>query len=85
MSIVTGLQSINWYHMRTQLSALKLEMAGIKSGHGSVYAHVKKTYGLSGNKQRVYAQFEQLVKEAERKAQPSCPYCDDNTCGGWCG
>lgn len=65
MSIITGLQSINWYHMRTQLSALKLEMAGIKTSRHSVYAHIKRVYKLNGNRQRVYDQFEQLVKNSE--------------------
>ena len=65
MSLITGLQSINWYHMRTQLSALKLELAGLKHRGGSMYAHIKRAYKLNGNRQRVYDQFEQLVKDSE--------------------
>lgn len=65
MSMITGLQAINWYHMRTQLSALKLELAGLKHSGGSMYAHVKRVYGLRGTRQRVYDQFAEMV-EANR-------------------
>lgn len=65
--LITGLQNINWYHMRTQLAALKLEMFGMKHSRGSVYAHIKKTYGLKGNKRRVCEQFEELVEASRPK------------------
>lgn len=64
MSMITGEANIKWYHMRTQLSALDLEIKGIKHGHGSVYARIKQTYGLRGNKKNVYAQFQKMVDDA---------------------
>jgi len=59
---------IDWFQMRTQLSALKLELLGLKHSGGSVYAHVKKAYGLKGTKARVYDQFAELVEAARPKA-----------------
>lgn len=67
MFMVQGLKAVNLYHMRTQLAALKLEIAGIRHSRGSVYAHIKKAYGLRGTKQRVYDQFSLLVEEASRQ------------------
>ena len=42
---------------------LKLEMLGIKHSRGSVYAYIKRMYGLKGNKQKVYEQFVKLCEE----------------------
>ena len=53
------------FNMMAQKSALKLEMRGMKMSRGSVYAHIKRTYGLKGNKQRVYTQFCELVEKAK--------------------
>jgi hypothetical protein len=44
--------------------ALKLEIAGLKHSHGSVYALIKRETGLKGNKQRVFEQYEVMLKEA---------------------
>mgnify|MGYP003129690362 CR=1 FL=1 len=41
-------QLIQWKH------ALKLEMFGMKSRGGSVYARIKKTFGWSGNREKIY-------------------------------
>lgn len=65
MSMVTNLQALNWFHLRAQLSALKLEIAGFKNRGGSAYVHIKRAYGLTGSRQRVYEQFQKLV-EANR-------------------
>lgn len=53
------------YNMLAQKSALKLELAGLKHSRGSVYAHIKRVYGLRGNKQSVYTQFCELVERAK--------------------
>jgi hypothetical protein len=53
------------FNMIAQKSALKLELAGLKHSRGSVYAHIKKVYGLRGNKQSVYTQFCELVERAK--------------------
>jgi hypothetical protein len=46
---------------------LELELKGMKHSRGSVYAFVKKMYGLRGTKQRVYDQFKKLVDEYDLK------------------
>lgn len=51
--------------MLAQKSALKLELVGLKHSRGSVYAHIKRTYGLRGNKQSVYTQFCELCEKAK--------------------
>ena len=53
------------FNMLAQKAALKLELHGMKMSRGSVYAHVKRTYGLRGNKQRVYTQFCELCEKAK--------------------
>lgn len=60
---LTEPKQIELYHMMTQRSALKLEIAGLKMSRGSVYAHIKRTYGLRGNKQSVYTQFCELIEK----------------------
>ena len=45
--------------------ALKLELAGLKHSGGSVYALVKRTHGLRGNKQSVFTQYCELVEKAK--------------------
>jgi hypothetical protein len=61
---------INWFQMRTQLGALKLEIKGLRHSSGrSVYAHIKRTYGLKGNKQRVYDQFKELVDAQKQETE----------------
>ena len=51
------------FNMLAQKQALRLETLGLKHSKGSVYAHIKKTYHLRGNKQSVYTQFCELVEE----------------------
>lgn len=63
---------IRWFHMRAQLSALKLDIAGLPSSRGSIYAHIKRTYGLKGTKQRVYDQFAVMVEAAKQEALADC-------------
>jgi len=53
------------FNMLAQKAALRLEIKGLKMSRGSVYAHIKRTYGLRGNKQSVYTQFCELVEKAK--------------------
>lgn len=53
------------YTMLAQRSALRLELAGMKHSRGSVYAHIKRTYNIRGNKQSVYTQFCELCEHAK--------------------
>lgn len=63
---MTGPQAAS---LLAQKYALKLECAGLKFSRGSVYAHVKRLYGLKGNKQKVYEEFARLVDEAIMKRE----------------
>ncbi len=56
------------FNMLAQKQALKLEMLGMKHSRGSVYAHIKRTYGLRGNKKSVYTQFCELVEKEKALA-----------------
>ena len=60
---ITG-DHIKLFHMKSQLSALGLELKGLKmSGGRSIYAHIKRVYGLRGNKRCVHDQFVELIEE----------------------
>jgi hypothetical protein len=61
--IIDTPEGIQAFHMLAQYHALKLEIKGLKHSRGSVYAHIKRVYGLKGNKQRVLDQFEQMLKD----------------------
>lgn len=60
---LTEPKQIEMYHMLSQKAALGLELKGLKFSRGSVYAHIKHTYGLRGNKQSVYTQFCELIEK----------------------
>ncbi len=51
--------------MIAQKHALNLERKGLKHSGGSVYARIKKHYGLRGNRESVYTQFCELVEKAK--------------------
>lgn len=59
-AILTGAQ-IPAFRAKVLLSALKLECLGMKRNGPSVYAMVKKEYGLKGNKQAVYDQLAAIL------------------------
>ena len=65
-TIVTG-EAIDWFRMRTLLSALKLEIVGLK-GRVNAYAVIKREFGLKGGRERVYEQFAAMVADAAPKA-----------------
>ena len=44
-------------------AALSLEIKGLKYSRGSVYAYIKRVYGLRGNKQKVYDAFVKICEE----------------------
>jgi hypothetical protein len=67
--MLTTPSQIRWFHMRTQLAALKMEIFGMKHSKGSVYQHIKKTYNLTGTKVEVYGRFAEMVNEAMTTAQ----------------
>ena len=69
-TVITGEGSIAFYRMLSLLHVLKLEMKGIKYKRGfSAYAKIKKDYGLKGNRQKVFDQFQILVDEESAKQE----------------
>ena len=67
-TVITG-EHTKWFQMRAQLGALKLETMGMRHSSGrSVYAHIKRTYGLRGSRGKVYEQFEVLCDRARKLA-----------------
>lgn len=59
------------YRERVLLSALQLEIAGMKKTGKSCYQIIKEEYGLKGNRQSVYKQFKELV-EQKAKERSEC-------------
>ncbi|HXB10842.1 MAG TPA: hypothetical protein VNZ45_02565 [Bacteroidia bacterium] len=49
------------FRLKTMLSGLGLELKGIGFRHGSMYATIKREFGLKGSKQKVYDQFKEYV------------------------
>ena len=56
-------QLIQWKH------ALKLEMFGMKSRGGSVYARIKKTFGWKGNRQKIYDKLVKILDDIEKTGE----------------
>lgn len=65
-TLITG-DSIPVYRLLVLRGALRLELAGMKRG-GSVFALVKREFGLKGDRAAVFAAFEAIVAEATGRA-----------------
>jgi hypothetical protein len=60
-TVLTG-SEIDQYRILVLLSALKLEMLGIKRSRGSTaYSILKKEFNLKGDKQSVYNQVSAMI------------------------
>ena len=59
-TVLTG-DAINQFRALALLSALKLEVLGMKRRGRSVYSIVKSEYNLKGNKQKVYEQLATIL------------------------
>lgn len=68
MTTIDTPQGIELFHLASQKAALKLEMLGLKHSRGSVSAHLKRTHGWKGNKEKILAQLEALIKQKEKEA-----------------
>lgn len=54
--------------------------------HGKVYIKdVSYCWRKAVKRGKVKALRQQDRREQDQHAEPRCPYCDDNHCGGWCG
>ena len=67
--MVLNSDQIEMFQLLRLRSALKLELLGMKHSQGSVYAYIKKVYGLKGNKQKVYDQFDAAIEELKQEIQ----------------
>jgi hypothetical protein len=65
MQVLDRLESIEMYRLLTMYQMLKLETKGMKHSRGSVYAMIKKEFGLKGTKQNVLEQFGKLIGKGE--------------------
>ena len=60
-TVITG-KNIEVYRLMVLLSALKLEMLGIKRSRGrTAYSIIKSEFHLKGNRQSVYDQFKLIA------------------------
>ena len=60
-TVITG-KNIEVYRLMVLLSALKLEMLGIKRSKGrTAYSIIKSEFNLKGSRQSVYDQFKLIV------------------------
>ena len=48
---------------------LLLEMKGLKNSRGSIYAHVKRTFGWEGNRQKIYDQLCKVLDDFEKSGE----------------
>ena len=65
--ILTNEKHIRAFHMRAQISAIKLEGMGMRHSSGrSVLAHCKRTYGLTGSRDVVIAQMKNMVETLDK-------------------
>jgi len=63
--VFSGEEEINRVRLIALRSALRMEMKGIRATRGfSAYATIKREFGLRGNKQKVFDQFTELLKQA---------------------
>jgi hypothetical protein len=58
-------KKIQQFRLITLRTALKLELLGMKHSRGSVYALIKKEFGLKGSKQKVYDQFNEFIESTK--------------------
>lgn len=54
---IEGADNITKFHQLQLKYALMLEIRGLRHSRGSVYSHIKKSYGLRGSRTSVLQQF----------------------------
>jgi hypothetical protein len=62
-TFLTTPEQISGARLITLRGALKLELLGMKRRGRSAYSIIKEEFGLKGNKQKVYDQFDLIVKD----------------------
>ena len=62
--IITGKDNINLARLLSLKAGLKIEIAGMRVSRGrTCYSIIKDEFNLKGNKQKVLAQFEDIINE----------------------
>ena len=69
MIVIEGKENIAIYRMITLEKALKLEMIGLKGRGKSAYSIIKSEFGLKGSREKVHAQFKEMIRELTAKAE----------------
>ena len=68
MQIYDSPQEIEMFRKKALIGAIKLEIAGMKRRGRSAYSIAKEEYNLTGNKQNVLKQLQQLyTKQLEKR------------------
>ena len=63
-TVITGKENINLARLLSLKAGLKIEIAGMKVTRGrTCYSIIKDEFNLKGNKQKVLAQFEDIINE----------------------
>lgn len=62
-TMLTTPEEISAARLITLRGALKLELLGMKRRGRSAYSIIKDEFGLKGNKQKVYDQFDEIVND----------------------
>lgn len=57
------MQNVEMIRLITMKHALGLEVKGLRHSRGSVYALVKREFGLKGNKSSVLEQFTKIIEQ----------------------
>lgn len=63
---ISGDRDTHLFDLLRKRVMLKLELKGMKNSRGSMFAAVKREFGLKGNKASVFNQFNAIVEEAGR-------------------
>lgn len=61
INIIDTPEAIDNYRKRVLLSALKLEIVGMKRRGPSAYSIIKREFALKGDKRKVYEQFKNII------------------------
>jgi hypothetical protein len=60
--VISTPEGIKRFQMLSQYHAAKLEGLGLKHSSGkSVTAHIKKTYGLKGSRDKILKEFREMI------------------------
>jgi hypothetical protein len=77
-TLLTTPEEISGARLITLRGALKLELLGMKRRGRSAYSIIKEEFGLKGNKQKVYDQFDLIVKDITNEVEAPSAGENDN-------